>query len=344
MRRRSILLHGLRLVLTIPGALLWTYALNLLLAFVFSLNFHSQLSSILDRSLAAERLNSAFDLGTLETVLHRISYNAPDPGSAYLGQPLYLLCFFILVPGTLFCYHAQAPSHLRILASSGISFFWRFVRITVLAAFVSLAILAPLFFLQTAWTEHVDNTQVGRAAFLQELPGWILIFLVAALLRLYFDLVEVYTIQLADQYRPSGKPDRRVRRTLLPALRTLRQNFTRAYATFLILTLLGFAAVIFTGRIAMHMLAQPRVWPVFLLAQAGLFCMMLTRFWQRGAETILAADNPLLSPPYYTDPTIPIPTIPYTPDPQPNPEPAAPSLPEPDPGVFHHETSRNEET
>ena len=46
----------------------------------------------------------------------------------------------------------------------------------------------------------------------------------------------------------------------------------------------------------MHSLAQPRVWPMFLLAQLGLFLMLLMRFWQRGAETVLALDNPIPMP------------------------------------------------
>ncbi len=46
----------------------------------------------------------------------------------------------------------------------------------------------------------------------------------------------------------------------------------------------------------MHMLAQPRVWPTFLLAQLGLFLMLFTRFWQRGAETSLALQNPIPTP------------------------------------------------
>jgi hypothetical protein len=336
--RRSILLHGLRLVVTQPGALLWTYLWNLAVALLFSLRLHAQLSSILDHSFAAERLNSAFDLGTLATVIQRLSYMAPSTGgSSYAGLPLYLLGYFLLVPGTLFCYQAKRPSRLHTLLSSGISFFWRFFRITLLTALISAIILVPLALIQGAWSTHVDNQEVELSASLHKLPGLLVIFLVAALLRLYFDLVEVYTVQLADRYLPNGKPDRRVRRTLLPAFRALRQNLARAYLSFLTLTLLGFAAFALTARVADHTLAQPRVWPQFLLFQAGLFCMMATRFWQRGAETILASDNPI--PPATQLTAVPAPPIPpaHPLDPQPDPEPAPPSLSEPDPGVFHRD-------
>ena len=115
------------------------------------------------------------------------------------------------------------------------------------------------------------------------------------------------------------------------------------------------------------MLAQPRVWPTVVLAQLGLFLLLFTRFWQRGAETSLALQNPIFRPsplpilpvvskvnpisnpidplhPNHPIPT-PIPTH-ETPqssqsiDPIPNPEPASPSLDEPDPGVFHHDPAK----
>jgi hypothetical protein len=340
-RRRSILWHGLLLVVKVPGGLLWTYALNLGLAFLFSIRIHAQLASILDRSLEAQRLNTAFDLGVLNEAIHRISYMAPSTGSSsYGGLPLYLLCYFVLVPGTLFSYRSEAPSGLASLAGAGIAYFWRFVRITLLTAVISAAILVPLMLLQTAWSTYIDERVVGLPAVLYELTGAIFIALVAALLRLYFDLVEVYVMQLGDRQRSNGKQDRRVRRTLLPALRALRGNFVRAYCVFVALALIGVIAVAWTGQVAIHMLAQPRVWPAFLLVQAGLFAMLATRFWQRGAETILACDYPL-------PPSVPVlPVAPLAPaelggrypnDPLSDPEPAVPSLPEPDPGVFHHD-------
>ena len=120
------------------------------------------------------------------------------------------------------------------------------------------------------------------------------------------------------------------------------------------------AAVILSARTSMHMLAQPRVWPTFLLAQLGLFLMLLTRFWQRGAETSLALQNPIVAP--SLPPILPIAgvvdsidplhpnrriqltpeqhTHPPTHEPISDPEPAPPSLDGPDPGVFHHDPTK----
>jgi hypothetical protein len=363
LERRNIFLHGLSLTLRCFPALLWTYAFNLALAFLFSIGLNLRLSALLNHSLAAQRLSSGFDLGIIgEIFLHLHEGPTGDAGSVtgHASIPLYLLVYFLLVPGTLFCYQTNTPSRLGTLLQQGLLYFWRFVRITLLTLLVSTLILGPLFFLQGQWADHIDEHVVGRSAFLYVLVGYIILFLIASVLRLYFDLVEVYTVQLGLHLLPNGKPDRHVLRTLRPAWRTLLANFSQAWPIFLFLTLLGAAAVILTARISMHMLAQPRVWPTFLLAQLGLFLMLFTRFWQRGAETSLALQNPIPTP--SLPPILPIAAIvdpidplhphrriqlspeqqatPATHEPISNPEPAPPSLDEPDPGVFHHEPTK----
>jgi hypothetical protein len=330
---RSILLHGLRLVVTRPGALLWTYAFNLGIALLFSLRLHAQFASILDHSLAAERLNSAFDLGVLAEAVQRFTLKAPSTGAtSYFSMPVYLLCYFILVPGALVCYRTGAPSSLSTLAGQGIAYFWRFVRITLLTVLVSAIVLGPAIFLEGRWSAYVDDRWVGVNAALLNWAAMLVVLLFAAVLRLYFDLVEVYVVQLGER---SIAPSRSVLRAVRPAWGTLRANFGRAYLTFVLLTLLGSAALVFTVRIAAHTMAQPRVWPAFLLLQAGLFATLATRLWQRGAETILAEDFPVPLP---IDPPAQAAPGHFSSDPQPDPEPPAPSLSEPDPAVFHHET------
>jgi hypothetical protein len=369
--RRNIFLHGLSLVLRRLPALLWAYLFNLALAFLFSVGLNLQLSKLLDHSLAAQRLSSGFDLGTVsEAALHLHEGPVGDAGriASHASVPLYLVIYFLLVPGTLFCYQTDAPARLSTLLQQGLLYFWRFIRITLLTLLVSALILGPLDLLQNKWADYIDERVVGLHAFLAILAGNIILFLVASIIRLYFDLVEVYTVQLGLHLRPAvfgkqAQPDRRVHRTLGPAWHTLRANFSEAWPIFVFLTILGFAAVILTARISIHMLAQPRVWPTFLLAQFGLFLMLFTRFWQRGVETSLALQNPIAGaslPPILpiagvVDPVDPLhphhrlqltpepPTSPVVPEPISDPEPAPPSLDEPDPGVFHHDPAKPED-
>jgi hypothetical protein len=331
------------------------------------MHLHSQFSSMMDHSLAAQRLTNGFDLGAIPELIGRLEQSpGGNAAGSYSSISLYLLIYFLLVPGTLFCYQTKEPARLSTLLHQGLLHFWRFVRITLLTVIISGLILGPLVFLQGKWADHVDDHTTGRHAFFATLASYLIILLVASVLRLYFDLVEVYTVQLglhlrAPVFGNQAKPDRRVRRTLGPAWRTLRANFSQAWPIFLFLTILGAAAVILTARISMHMLAQPRVWPAFLLCQLGLFLLLLTRFWQRGAETSLALQNPIFTPPSLPirpvvgkvnpidplHPNHPIPPVTEHLDPRSSesptnepisdPEPAPPSLDEPDPEVFHHD-------
>jgi hypothetical protein len=302
MSQRSLLAGGLSLTLRNWPALVWTYVFNLVLSLAFSLPLYGQINAITGHSLGSQRLTGAFDLGVLGAVATKLG---EGPGSAastsYLSSYFYLAIYFLLVPGTLFCYQSGVPAKLSSLLHEGFVYFWRFVRITLISVPIFGIVLGILFAIQGRWADYLDEHVVGRGGFVQEMLGVVLIGLVAAALRVYFDLVEVYTVQLGlltplDDTSAQAKLHRHVRKVLGPAWRTFRRNFFRVYVSFVFLFLLGLSAVVITARIAMHSLAQPRVWPLFLLAQIGLFLMLLTRFWQRGAETVLALDNPLAAP------------------------------------------------
>ncbi|MDE1176194.1 MAG: hypothetical protein PW789_06245 [Edaphobacter sp.] len=390
-RTRSILIYGLGLTLRRAGALLWAYAFSLLLAIVFCYPLKFALSSLLDQSLAAQRLVSGFDLATTANAALSVSEGASGHATLLASHgsiPAYLLLSLVLVPGTLYCYLTRSRAHLSILLRQGVNYFWRFVRVALLAVAAFLVIVGPLAILQGHWASFVSEHFVGSSAVVLRLSGAAIVLLVASVVRLYFDLVEAYTVQLGAERRPDGRSDRRVRRTLLPAFHLLRRYFARAWSVFLLLAVIGWAGAFLLSRIAFHMLAKPQAWPMFLVAQAGILLMMFTRFWQRGAEASLVHQHPLpflreaaripfaakSSPPsqplveerprhigmiYNADPLAPIYPAPLSaddslagspltappdkivqPDPIPNPEPAAPSLDEPDPGVFHHEPGK----
>lgn len=297
-RTRNIFFHGLSITLRRLPAFLWTYFLNLGLAVAFSFPLYKQLSRLLDHSLAAQRLSSGFDLSVVFSSImqiHRGSASQAITTASSGSLPAYLLLYFLLVPGTLFCYLTRAHSSLSNLLRQGLLHFWRFVRITILALLAAFFILGPLALLQRRWADFVDDRFVGRTSLVLILAGTLIVLLVASLLRLYFDLVEVYTVQLGTHTRHSGRPDRRVRRTLAPAFRLLRTHFVRVWVIFLLLAIIGAAIAFFTTRVAMHMLAQSQVWPMFLVAQAGLFAMLFMRFWQRGVETSLVLQNPIVA-------------------------------------------------
>ena len=293
--QRNLLSGGLAIVLRGLPALLWTYVLSLGVALLFSARFFGQWNALLSHSLAAHSLTSSFDLGTLAGGAFRLSEHVPggNPPS-FGGLIVFAIVSFLLVPGTLFCYAAPAPARLSTLFRAGIEHFWRFVRITLLTLILGGIVLGLLGALNTAISGKIDDHLVGRPAFILDAIGLIFLFLVASILRLYFDLVEVYTVQLGLQTtRLNTRSDRRVRLALKPAWRTLTRYFASAWLTFLLLTVLGLSALALATRFLIASLAQPRVWPAFLVMQLAILFDLFTRFWQRGAETVLAENHPL---------------------------------------------------
>lgn len=389
-RSRSILIYGLGIALRRFPAFLWTYAFSLLIAAGFCYPMKVELANMLDGSLAAQRLFSGFDIGTAVAAAMQLHEGAGGEATTLISHgaiPVYLLMYFLLVPGTLYCYITRTHARLSTLLRQGIIYFWRFVRITVITLVAAALMLGPLVVAQLRWDDFVNERFVGRGALTLRLCGLLMVLLAASLLRLYFDLVEAYTVQLGTEHRPSGKQDRRVRHTLGPAFHLLQAHLLRAWFVFLLLAVLGAVGAFVLNRLAVHMLAQPKVWPMFLVAQAGVMLMMFMRFWQRGAEASLVLQNPLhpsredskipfgkkaapypvmtdhpkhVEMIYNPDPLTPLypaplsaddmlahnsmePVVPTEPDPIPNPEPAPPSLDEPDPGVFHHQPRKPNE-
>ncbi|HEU4635461.1 MAG TPA: hypothetical protein VFS41_04740, partial [Edaphobacter sp.] len=339
---------------------------------------YRQLSSFMNHSLASQRLSSGFDISIVLAAITRIRGEQAGEMSAMTSHGsvvAFLTIYFLLVPGTLFTYVTGQSAKLSTLIYQGLLHFWRFVRITLLTLVAALLILGPVVAAERRWDDFVSDRFVGRGALLSTLAGMLVVLLIASLLRLYFDLVEIYTVQLGTQLRIAGRPDRRVRRSIRPAFRLLRSSLGRSWSIFLLLAIAGAGVAFITSRIAMHMLAHSHAWPMFLVAQLGLMAMLFMRFWQRGVETSLVLQHPInVDDDRYPEPvgsyrrftplTTDVPPPPAVggqghpnswdagtepqdgplitdsqtvPDPIPNPEPPTPSLEGPDPGVFHHD-------
>jgi hypothetical protein len=102
----------------------------------------------------------------------------------------------------------------------------------------------------------------------------VVVLLVALVLRLWWDLVEVYIV------RNAMDGERRVHVALLPALRLLFRYFFRTFGSFLVAGVAGVAALALC-LYSWKALPARQVWIAALLAQLGLFLLLAGRFWQR---------------------------------------------------------------
>ncbi len=288
----NLLAQGFQLVLRNWPCVVWVYAVNLLFALLAAVPFATGLGSYLDHSLAAQRLAGTLDLASItELALH-----VRDTGffpmvmhtAGWMGL-LQVLALFYLFAGCVFVFVAAEPPRLSVLLRGGVAYFWRFVRAALLAGCSSAIIVSVLLAIRAGLLARAGSVYVGRRMFLFASISLFVVLLVAALLRLWWDLVEVYVV------RNAMDGERRVHLALLPAFRLLFRYFFRAFGSFLLVGLAGVTALALSLALWKALPAH-QVWMAALIAQLGLFCLLATRFWQRGLEAtlVMAVDPPMV--------------------------------------------------
>jgi hypothetical protein len=289
----NLLVQGLRLVLRNWPFLVWAYLINLAFSLLSGIPIARGLAPYLDHSLAAQKISGTIDTNTiLELVTHLRESSffpiaAQSTGWLTLIQLLFLFVFFC---GTIFVYVSAEPPRFSVLVRGGIAYFFRFVRAAVAAVCVSSVILGILIALRSLLIFRASAVYVERKMFLYSSISGAVVFLAAMLVRLWWDLVEVYVVRNAID------GERRVRQALLPAARLLYRYFFRAAGSFFLIGIIGLDALALC-LFLWKLLPAHQVWLAGLLAQTGLFLLLASRFWQRGMEAalVMSIDPPMIA-------------------------------------------------
>jgi hypothetical protein len=290
----NLLVQGFRIAWLHWPFVIWAYALNLGFGLLAGIPVAEGLSPFLDHSLAAQKIAGTINLSQLaELGLHLRAtslFEIATRTSAWLNL-LQVLLLFVLFAGTVFAYVAAEPPQLSVLMRGGVAYFWRFVRAAALAGSASVIILGILFAARSALLTRADAVYVERRMFVYSAVSGIVLLFVGLLLRLWWDLVEVYIV------RNVMDGERHVRHALLPALKLLFQYFFRTFGSFLLAGLAGLAGLALCLFVWKELIPAHQVWLAFLLAQVGLFLLLASRFWQRGIEAalVIAAAPPAVA-------------------------------------------------
>ena len=288
----NLLAQGFQLVLRNWPCVVWVYVVNLFFALLGAVPFATGLGSYLDHSLAAQKIAGTIDFASIiELGLHvrDTSFVPMVMHTAGWAGLLQVLVLFFLFAGSVFVFVAAEPPMLSVLLRGGVAYFWRFVRAALLAGGSAAIIVCVLLAIRAGLMARADAVYVGRRMFVFASIGLFVILLVALLLRLWWDLVEVYIV------RNAMDGERRVHVALLPALRLLFRHFFRAFGSFLLVGIAGVTALALCLALWKALPAH-QVWMAAFLAQLGLFLLLASRFWQRGLEAVLvmAADPPMV--------------------------------------------------
>jgi hypothetical protein len=288
----NLLAQGFLLGLRNWPCVVWAYAVNLVFALVAAVPFATGLASYLDHSLGAQKIAGTIDFSNLGELAIRVRDTSFFPMAIHTAgwlNLLQLLLLFVFFAGSVFIFVSAEPPRLSVLLRGGVAYFWRFVRAAILAGGISAVILGILVSMRGALLARADAVYVERQMFVFSAISGIVVLLAALLLRLWWDLVEVYVV------RNAMDGEGRVHQALLPAFHLLFRHFFRIFGGFLlagIAGVCGLALCLFFWKI----LPAHQVWVAALLAQLGLFLLLASRFWQRGLEAalVLAADPPIV--------------------------------------------------
>jgi hypothetical protein len=287
----NLLVEGFRLVLRNWPFVVWAYGINLLFGLLAAVPFATGLAPFLDHSLAAQRVAGTIDISYLQELaghLHQASFFATATHTAGWLTGLQFLFLFLLFAGTIFVYVSAEPPQLSVLMRGGVAYFLRFLRAGLLVGCISVVILGILFSARAALLSRLGEVYVDRKLFYYSAVSGAVVLFAAMLLRLWFDLVEVYIVHNVMD------GESRVREALLPAYRLLIRYFFRAVGCFLLAGIAGVGALALCLYLWKSLIPAQQVWLAFLLAQIGLFLLLTTRFWQRGigVALVMSADPP----------------------------------------------------
>lgn len=276
----------------------WIYFVSLGLTFLATLPFVSMIGPVLDNSLASDRIYHAFDLGFFAELLARPDV---DASSAALGSVLACGVFVVLMVlftgGVLKVYNEDRTFTTGEFFGASGQYFWRFVRLIVLL----LLVLIPVGLINAgfrAWSGSLAERIASPAPSLSvSIAGRLIVLFLLMAIRVWFDLAEVQVVA-EDEYA--------VRRTFVRAFRLTWRNFRSLFWIYFVPSFVVWAGTALGLWVLVKLVPHSAVGLILLITQAIVFLWVLTRLWQRAAETLWyqhSAPAPVTVP--YAEPTGP---------------------------------------
>jgi len=281
---KGLLSGGLSMVLRNKRYIVWFYVLNVLLGLFGTVAFVNQVGTVLDHSLRADRLLHGFDVAVLVEMFTR-----PEFGPAIASRlPAMLFALLFMVATTLFL-----PGVLQGYASTyrlpREDFFracgrnlWRFIRLMLVAGIVMIPLTVALFSLHGLLEKKAAESTNELLLPEVRLAGLIVIFLVMAAVRIWFDLAQVDVV-LSDQ--------RAVRRSIGAGFRHTWRNLGRLLGSYVVTTIAAAIVLVAGLFVWMKFVPPASVRGAFLVSQLTLLLLLIPRFWQRGVAVTYYLKN-----------------------------------------------------
>jgi hypothetical protein len=272
---KGILGGGWRMVMRNKRYLFWFWLLNLVLAEFGVSAFREQAHNILDSSLYSGKLMHSFNISVFAEMLSRPEFGATSAagGSAIGFAVLFFVFTALFLPGVFLGYSSNYRLPREDFFRACGRNLWRFIRLLFVSGII-MGIVAGLLFALHGVIEKKAGESTNELLVPEvQLIGLIVIFLVMATLRIWFDLAEA-DIVLNDQ--------RAVRRSIAAGFRHTWKSLGRLLTSYVVTTILA-AIILVAGILVWQSWVQPgSTVSAFLASQLTLFLLLIPRFWQRG--------------------------------------------------------------
>ncbi len=274
-RKVGLLGAGLGKAMRNKRYIFWFWMLNLTLAEFGTSAFRRSAHAILDHSSYSQGLLQGFDLSVMIDLFIRPEFGTMEAAStpAFYFAFLFFLATTIFLPGVFqgyaSTYRLPREDFFRACGRN----LWRFIRLLFISGIIMLIVTIPVFILHGVLERKAAESTYELLAPAVRYGGLLIIFLIMAVFRIWFDLAEA-DIVLNDQ--------RAVRKSIAAAFRHSFRSLGRLLVSYVITTIV--AAIFLVGGIWLWMRIVPSesVLGGFLMGQLILLLLLIPRFWQRG--------------------------------------------------------------
>jgi hypothetical protein len=278
----SIMRQGWERLAGQKRVIFWAYLLNLFAGLVAGRIAAAYFGATLDRSLTSQRLLHG-DIGVFIDFLQQPGATlGPLVGASWASAIVFAIFMLFYDGGVIASYRGFLPMTMAEFFGACGAAFWRFVRLMgfMIIALIPVGIVAAV--LQSVPGALYDRGK-EHAWLYTGLAAWVITWLLAAFVRLWFDMAQVRAV-VEEEFA--------MRKTLFRAGGQLLRDFRRLYGIYLALSVTSFV-VTFVGIWLWLKVPAERTFVSFVIGQVIVLGWIIPRFWQRAAETAWYESQPL---------------------------------------------------
>jgi hypothetical protein len=308
--KRGTFFSGAGLVWQWQRLVWWIFAVCLIFGLFSTHEMTERASSLLDHSVAAQRLVNGFDASAFIMLQQVPDSPLEIQGHNIVHFSLLFLVFMLFVTGGILAAYVldEKPTTTAFFEASG-HYFWRFFRLLIYLAIVLLPI-AGLAAATSAMYTHIEDQSISPYPgdhFVEAAAVVILLLLI--IVRLWFDMAQIIAV---------AEDEKKMHRVLRRAFGLLRRNFFSLLWLYLRVSIIAWALFAFGLYFWMFRLSPQSNVAAFLLSQLMILVWLGARLWQRASESLWYRNYQAnqVSEPAWTPPPAPM-YMPAAAEPQP---------------------------